>query len=68
MLFDIYNLKKRLTKFYSKKLAGKIKDPFNLQLYETRYTNSKIKYTLAKEELEKTLNHAKYIKVWEPLL
>ena len=54
--------------FFSKKLANKRADYFSIQLYETRYIDSKVKYTIAREELEKTLNHAKYIKVWNTLL
>ena len=51
--------------FFSNKISRKNIDAFDLQLYETRYTDSKVKYSSAREELEKTLNHAKYNKVWE---
>ena len=54
--------------FFGNKVSKKTKSPFNLQLYEIRYTDSKAKYTSAREELEKTLNHAKYNKVWDTLL
>jgi len=59
--------KEELT-FFSNRMLNKKTSSFNLDLYEIRYIDSKIKYTHAREELEKTLNHAKYIKVWEQLL
>ena len=51
--------------FFSSKVLKKTNSPFDLQLFDIRYADSKAKYTSAREELEKTLNHAKYIKVWE---
>lgn len=59
--------KEELT-FFSTRMSSKKAPSFNLQLYETRYVDSKIKYAVAREELEKTLNHAKYIKVWDLIL
>ena len=54
--------------YFSTRMLNKKTPAFNLQLYETRYIDSKIKYTAAREELEKTLNHAKYNKVWDLIL
>ncbi len=54
--------------FFSKKMLVKQADSFKLQLYEIRYSDSKALYIAAKEELEKTLSQAKYIKVWKHLL
>jgi hypothetical protein len=59
--------KQELT-YFSTRMTNKKAPAFNLQLYETRYVDSKIKYTAAKQELEKTLNHAKYNKVWDLIL
>ena len=59
--------KQELT-YFSTRMTNKKAPAFNLQLYETRYVDSKIKYTAAREELEKTLNHAKYNKVWDLIL
>jgi hypothetical protein len=48
---------------YKTKLSEMTPDEFKQELYAAKYTNSKIKYTIAKEELEKTLNLAKYLKL-----
>ena len=55
--------------FYSKKLTSKSKkDPFKRQLWYTKYNDLKLKYIPAKEELEKRISSAKYIKIWDKLI
>ena len=50
--------------FYRTKLSSKLQsDEFKRELYAAKYTDGKIKYTIAKEELEKTLKMAKYLKL-----
>jgi hypothetical protein len=51
--------------FFSSKVSKKTNSAFDSQLFDIRYADSKAKYTSARAKLEKTLNHAKYIKVWE---
>jgi hypothetical protein len=41
--------------FYSTRLAGKSKDGFKLQLWESRYLETKSRYQVAKQELETQL-------------
>jgi len=45
------------------KTALKKKDAFKSELLAAKRSDSKYKYTMAKEELEKTLNMAKYLKL-----
>jgi len=54
--------------FYSGKLAKRNTDSFKHQLWEAKYINARAKYKSAKSELEKTLNSAKYCKIWEKIL
>ncbi len=54
--------------FYSSKLAKRSTDSFKQQLWEAKYINAKAKYKNAKLDLEKTLNSAKYCKIWEKIL
>lgn len=62
------SLYKEKMDFYSVKLSGKNTALFDRDLYTIRYTDFKIKYKNAKQELEKTLIRAKYSKVWDSLL
>lgn len=54
--------------FYSAKLTKRNTDSFKHQLWEAKYINARAKYKSAKSELEKTLNSAKYCKIWEKIL
>lgn len=54
--------------FYSAKLAKNNHDSFKQQLWEAKYINARAKYRYAKSDLEKTLNSAKYCKIWEKIL
>ena len=45
--------------FYSTRLTGKSKDGFKLQLWESRYLETKSKYQVAKQELESQLGSIK---------
>ena len=45
------------------KSALKKNDSFKSELLAAKHSDSKYKYTMAKEELEKTLNMAKYLKL-----
>lgn len=55
--------------FFAAKLAPSVKkDSFKLQLWQTRYIETKTQYTLARQELEKRINSAKYMKIWEKIL
>jgi hypothetical protein len=58
------------TEFYRNKLNdSKIKlDDFKKLLYSTRYHESKLRLASARSELEKSLETAKYNKIWENLL
>ena len=51
--------------FYKSKLnkTNNGVDDFKRELYAAKYSDGKIKYTIAKEELEKTLKMAKYLKL-----
>lgn len=51
--------------FYKAKLTNRCEgnDNFKRELYAAKYSDGKIKYTIAKEELEKTLKTAKYLKL-----
>lgn len=54
--------------FYSKKIAAnRKKDNFKLELWSNRYQNFKMQLHPAKNDLEKTLRSAKYMKIWESL-
>jgi hypothetical protein len=50
---------------YREKLlvAGKTSDLFKQELYAAKHSNSKLKYLSSKEDLEKTLRLAKYLKL-----
>lgn len=55
--------------FYTEKLTAKgKKDPFKAQLWYSRYNDFKLKFKPAREELEKRIATAKYIKIWETLI
>lgn len=56
--------------FYSKKLNKKSNKPdsFKLQLWDSRYLEIKSQLRIAREELEKSLQSAKYCKIWEKIL
>lgn len=56
--------------FYSKKLKNhKVsKNDFKYQLYYSRYLEAKSLFNLSIEDLEKTLNLAKYYKIWDKIL
>ena len=58
------------TEFYRGKLNDKtIKlDEFKKLLYNTRYYESKLRLANARQELEESLETAKYNKIWENLL
>lgn len=50
--------------FYQSKLRESgSESEFKRELYAAKYSNGKVKYTIAKEELEKTLKMAKYLKL-----
>jgi hypothetical protein len=55
--------------FYSKKInsPGK-KDSFKLDLWLSRYNNVRMKLSPARNDLEKRITSAKYIKIWETLI
>ena len=54
--------------FYSKKITSKHKkDNFKLNLWFNRYQNFKMQLHPAKNDLEKTIRSAKYMKIWESL-
>jgi hypothetical protein len=52
----------------SKLVNSKKADNFKIQLWQTRYFEVKTQLAAAKIELEKRLNSAKYIKVWNHIL
>ena len=56
--------------FYSKKINKKTTKPdaFKLQLWDARYLEIKSQLKMAREELEKSLQSAKYCKIWEKIL
>jgi hypothetical protein len=56
--------------FYSKKMNKKNTKPdsFKLQLWDARYLEIKSQLKIAREELEKSLQSAKYCKIWEKIL
>jgi hypothetical protein len=55
--------------FYTFKLTSKNKkDPFKTQLWQARYNDYKLRFNPAREELEKRILSAKYIKIWETLI
>jgi len=56
--------------FYKKKIGQEkiIKDNFKYQLYNSRHEEAKNLYNLSLSELEKTLNLAKYYKIWDKIL
>lgn len=55
--------------FYTDKLTNKNKkDPFKTQLWYARYYDFKLKFGPARQELEKRIATAKYIKIWETLI
>jgi hypothetical protein len=55
--------------FYTEKLTNKNKkDPFKSQLWYARYYDFKLRFRPAREELEKRIATAKYIKIWETLI
>ena len=56
--------------FYNNKIKTVTKktDPFKYQLWHNRHSDVKAKYHRAKQELEKTLNSAKYMKIWDEIL
>jgi len=54
--------------FYEEKIKQYKTDNFKLQLYQSRYTESRQKFNHARRELEKSLADAKYIKVWDKIL
>jgi len=59
--------------FYSKKMNKMNKkntkpDAFKLQLWDARYLEIKSQLKIAREELEKSLQSAKYCKIWEKIL
>jgi hypothetical protein len=58
------------SEFYNKKLKSRkiIKDEFKHQLYYSRYLESKSLLNLSLSDLEKTLNLAKYYKIWDKIL
>jgi hypothetical protein len=54
--------------FYSNKITSKQKkDNFKLTLWSNRYLNFKMQLHPAKNDLEKTIRSAKYMKIWESL-
>ena len=65
---------KHLNKFIyvqnSKKINKKTTKPdaFKLQLWDARYLEIKSQLKMAREELEKSLQSAKYCKIWEKIL
>ena len=56
--------------FYTGKLAKNRKstDSFKLQLWQSRYVDTKTRFQSAREELEKRLNSAKYNKIWDKII
>ena len=55
--------------FYTKKLQNKPgNDSFKYQLWQTRYNETKFKFAAARQELAKTLESAKYSKIWDNIL
>jgi len=56
--------------FYRKKLNQDriLNDGFKCQLYYSRYEEAKSLFKLSLTELEKTLNLAKYYKIWDKIL
>lgn len=55
--------------FYTSKLVNSKKaDNFKYQLWLTRYVETKSQLAQARQELEKRLNSAKYMKVWDQIL
>ena len=57
-----------LTLYGSKLVNSKTADNFKYQLWQTKYFEAKAQYNAAKEELEKRLKSAKYMKIWEEIL
>ncbi len=55
---------------YTKKLSciTRKTDSFKIQLWRSRYLQSKAKFNYAREELEKRLQTAKYNKIWDRIL
>jgi hypothetical protein len=45
------------------RIATKVYDDFKAELYAAKLSNCRFKHRIAKEELEKTLNMAKYLKL-----
>lgn len=54
--------------YSSKLLNNKKAEGFKIQLWQTRYLESKSRLSMAKTELEKRLNSAKYMKIWDNIL
>lgn len=56
--------------FYTARLTTKSKKPdeFKQQLRWVRYLDVKARFKASKQDLEKKLNRAKYIKIWEKIL
>jgi hypothetical protein len=54
--------------YRSKLVNNKKADSFKFQLWQTRYFETKNKFVVAKQKLEKRLNSAKYNKVWDYIL
>ena len=56
--------------FFTNKISkiNKKTDDFKAQLWRSRYLESKSKFNLARQELEKRLLSAKYNKIWDRIL
>lgn len=54
--------------YASKLVNSKKADNFKYQLWQTRYLETKSQFASSKIELEKRLNSAKYMKIWEKIL
>jgi hypothetical protein len=55
--------------FYTEKFKkNKNKELSKKELHISRYLESKAQFNLAKSELEKSIRHAKYIKIWDKIL
>lgn len=56
-----------LSLFKTKLSESKI-DNFKRELYLARYNDTKLKFYTYKRELEKSINNAKYMKIWDKIL
>lgn len=56
---DIYNFE------YCLKISFKEHNDFNITVYSSRLNNAKLQIKSARERLQKTLETAKYLKVWD---